>query len=296
MNLAAESYPKAWNYVSPDATALVGFDWLHLEDSFLGDAVRSELSNTGHLGIPDLECLKNSRQILLSAPDFLAVFNGTFPAAAVDVQAAKLGMVKTSYNGVRIWVAPEKNRRSVAQVSETLLLVGWRDTLEGAIDRGMETGLRPNSPLLARAARLTSSGEFWIAAASLPDPLVTVFLPLTIETGDFDGMVSVRGGLRVDARYAMGSTEDALQSAQYFRDAAANFHAILRNIHIIAEGESVLLKLDVTEDELDQYLRAPDVAVSEPPPPPATSAGPKVVRISGLDDGTREIALPVNSK
>ena len=147
--MAAESYPRAWNYVAPDATALVGFDWQHLQDSFLGDAVGSELSSAGHLGIPDLDCLKQSRQILLSAPDFLAIFSGFFPSATVDAQAAHLGLYKTSYNGVRIWLAPEKNRRSIAQVSDTLLLIGWRDTLEEAIDRGMQTALRPYSPLLA---------------------------------------------------------------------------------------------------------------------------------------------------
>jgi hypothetical protein len=295
-SLAGESFPKAWNYVAPDATALVGFDWQQLQDSFLADAVASELSSAGHLGIPDLECLKSSRQILLSAPDFLALFSGSFPAELVEQQAAKAGLLKTSYNGVRIWLAPEKNRRSVAQVSDTLLLVGWRDTLEGAIDRGTQTALREYSPLLGRGARLALKGDFWIAANALPDPLVTVFLPLGIETGDFDGIVSTRNGLRIDARYTMESTEDALLSAQYFRDATANFHPVLRNMYVIAEGESVLLKLDVSENELDQFLRPPETAVSEAPPPPVEPAGPKVVRISGLDDGPREMPLPNPAK
>jgi hypothetical protein len=294
--MSGESYPKAWNYVAPDATAIVGFDWQHLQDSFLGDAVFSELSSAGHLGVPDLDCLKASRQILLSAPDLLAIFSGSFPAAAVDEQAVKLGLHRSSYNGVRIWMAPEKNRRSVAQVSETLLLVGWRDTLEGAIDRGMQTSLRPYSPLLARGARLAPNGDFWITANGLPDPLVTVFLPIGLDTGDFDGVVNVRNGLRIDARYSMSSTEDALLSAQYFREAAQNFHAVLQGIHVIAEGESVLLKLDVSAGELEQYLNPPPPPVSEAPPPRAEPAGPKVVRILGLDDGPREHTLPEPGK
>lgn len=289
---AGESYPSAWNYVAPDATALVGFDWQHLKDSFLGDAVFSELSGAGHLGIPELECLKQSRQILLSAPDFLAIFSGSFPAAVVEAQALKTGLYKTSYNGVRLWVAPEKNRRSLAQVGDSLLLAGWRDTLEEAIDRGMLTDLRTHSPLLSRGARLAPNSEFWVVANALPDPLVSVFLPLHLETGDFEGLVGARSGLHLDARYTMANTEDALLSAQYFRDAVPAFHAILQNIHVIADGESVLLKLDVSAGELDQFLHPPQPAVSEEPPPPAPPAAPKVMRILGLDDGPREVTLP----
>jgi hypothetical protein len=289
--LPGESYPRAWNYVAPDATAIVGFEWRQLQNSFLGDAVGSELSSSGHLGIPDLECLKQSRQILLSAPDFLAIFSGSFPAAAVESQASQLGMWKTSYKGVRLWIAPEKNRRSVAQVNDTLLLIGWRDTLEEAIDRGLQTDLRPYSPLLARGARLAPNADLWIAANSLPDPLVSVFLPLGIETGDFDGAVTVRNGLRLDARYNMMSTEDALLSAQYFREALPDFHAVLQGMHVIPEGESVFLKLEVSAGELDHYLRPPEPKVSVAEPKPAEPVRPRVVRIVGLDDGPRDVVL-----
>jgi hypothetical protein len=294
--LHAESYPRAWNYVAPDATAIIGVEWRQLQDSFLGDAIGAELSSNGRLGIPDLECLKRSREILLSAPDFLAIFSGAFPAATVDSQAAKLGLWKTSYNGVRLWIAPEKTRRSIAQLNDNLVLVGWRETLEAAIDRGMQTSLREYSPLLARGARLAPSGDLWISANALPDPLVSVFLPLKIETGDFDGMVSVRNGLRLDARYAMTSTEDALLSAEYFRQAIPDFHGVLQGLHVIPEGESVLLKLEVGAGDLAEYLRPPEPPAAETKPEPVVPAGPRVVHIVGLDEGPREIALPAKTQ
>jgi hypothetical protein len=291
--LSAESFPRAWNYVAPDATAIIGVEWRQLQNSFLADAIGSELFASGHLGIPELECLERSREILLSAPDFLAIFSGAFPAATVESQASKLGLWKTSYQGVRLWIAPEKYRRSVAQLNDSLLLIGWRDTLEAAIDRGMQTELRQYSPLLARGARMAPNADLWIAANALPDPLVSVFLPLQMETGEFDGTISARNGLRIDARYNMSSTEDALLSADYFRQAIPDFHAVLHNLHVIPEGESVLLKLDVSAGDLAEYLRPPQPTVAEvkpePPPPPA---GPRVVRIVGLDDGAREITLP----
>jgi len=46
-----------------------------------------------------------------------------------------LGMKPADYDGVRLWIAPGKDRRSLAQISDTLLLIGWRETLEAAIDR-----------------------------------------------------------------------------------------------------------------------------------------------------------------
>lgn len=295
--LHAESYPRAWNYVAPDATAVIGVEWRQLQSSFLADAVGSELFASGHLGIPELECLEHSREILLSAPDFLAIFSGTFPAATVEAQAAKLGLWKSSYQGVRLWIAPKKDRRSVAHINDSLILVGWRDTLEAAIDRGMLTELRQYSPLLARGARMAPNADLWIAANALPDPLVSVFLPLKMETGEFDGTVSARNGLRLDARYNMSSTEDALLSAGYFRQAIPDFHAVLQGLHVIPEGESVLLKLEVSAGDLTGYLRPPEPPAAEskveskpePPPPPA---GPRVIRIFGLDSGTRELVLP----
>ena len=114
-----ESSPRAWNYVAPDASALVGIEWQHLRESFLADAVESELSSSGQLDFPDLDCLWDAREILLAGPDLLAVASGSLPAANVATQAARLGMKPTDYDGVRLWIAPGKDRRSLAQVSDT---------------------------------------------------------------------------------------------------------------------------------------------------------------------------------
>jgi hypothetical protein len=288
-----ESYPSAWKYLAPDATAIVGIEWLHLRESFLADAVRSELSSSGNLGFPDLDCLWEAKEILLAGPDLLGVASGTFPASTVATQAVRLGMKPIDYDGVRIWIAPEKNGRSLAQVSDTLLLIGWRETLESAIDRSllMTTG-RQFSPLLARGARLAANFDLWITATALPDPLVKVFVPVEFESGDFDGGLAARNGLLLDARYSMATLEDAALSAAYFRDAVPGFHPLLRGLNVIEDGEAVRLKLQVTPQELAEYLRPPKiepVEVKAEPPPPSK---PLHVKILGLDDGPREFPLP----
>jgi len=287
-----QSFPRSWNYVAPDSTALVGIEWQHLRDSFLADAVTSELSSSGRLGFPDLPCLWNSREILLAGPDLLGVATGSYPAATVAAQAASLGMQPVDYDGVRLWIARGKDRRSLAQVSDNLLLIGWKETLEAAIDRSLLTTGRQMSPLLARGARLASNFDMWISATALPDPLVSVFVPVELDTADFDGGLNARNGLVLDAHYSMGTPQDAAQSAHYFRQAVPDFHALLRGMNVIEDGELVRLKLQVSPQELEDQLRPPappKTETVEAPPPPAK---PRTVHILGLDDGPREIPLP----
>ena len=61
------------------------------------------------------------------------------------------------------------------------MLVGARKTLQAAIDRSlMETG-RTYSALLPRAARFSQTGDLWVVAVKLPDPLASLFVPLDAE-------------------------------------------------------------------------------------------------------------------
>jgi len=288
-----ESYPRAWNYIAPDSSAIVGIEWQQLRESFLADALGAELSGSGRLGFPDLACLRDAREILLAGPDLLGVASGSFPAAAVAAQATAQGMRPADYDGVRLWIAPGTRGRSMAQVSDTLLLIGFRDTLEAAIDRSLLTAERQSSPLLARGAHLAATYDLWITAAGLPDPLVSVFIPMELESGDFDGGVNLRRGLTLDARYDMATPQDAETSADYFREAVPGFHALLHGMNVIEDGNSVRLKLQVSPQELAQHLRPPE---PEPVKPvavaPKQPAKPQSVRIVGLDDGPREFPLP----
>ncbi len=288
-----ESYPRAWNYIAPDSSAIVGIEWPQLRESFLADALGVELSGSGRLGFPDLACLRDAREILLAGPDLLGVASGSFPAATVAAQATDLGMRSADYDGVRMWIAPGTSRRSVAQVSDTLLLIGFRDTLEAAIDRSLLTAERQSSPLLARGAHLAATYDLWITATALPDPLVSVFVPLALESADFDGGVSVRHGLMLDARYDMATREDAELSADYFREAVPGFHALLHGMNVIEDGNSVRLKLQVAPEELAAHLHPPEPEPTKPMAvAPKAPAKPQSVRIVGLDDGPREFPLP----
>src|SRR5258708_2279986 len=110
-----ESYPRAWNYIAPDSSSVVGIEWQQLRESFLADALGAELSGSGRLGFPDLACLRDAREILLAGPDLLGVASGSFPAATVAVQATGLGMRSADYYAVLLWLAPGTRGRIDAQ-------------------------------------------------------------------------------------------------------------------------------------------------------------------------------------
>src|SRR6185295_14094757 len=88
----AESHPAWWRYASPEATALVGIHWEHVRSSPFAEAISAELSGDAGLGFPDLGCVKEARQILISSPVLLAAASGNFPAATVGEQAIRKGL------------------------------------------------------------------------------------------------------------------------------------------------------------------------------------------------------------
>ena len=293
----AQSHPSWWGFASPDATALVGIRWEAIQHSAFAEPIEAEFS--GSLGFPDLDLFNNARQILISSPATLAMLTGNFPVETLRAQAAAKGLKPASHSGVELWITPGKNTLSVAQISEQLILLGSRKTLEAAIDRNLvETGTgRRYCPLLARAARFAQTKDLWVVATRLPDPLASLFVPLETEARGFEGGVSIReGGLQLEASLDAGSEDAAAIIAENIRHTVPGLPVVARGLMIVAETDHVLLTLDVGRTQLVAEMRQTDVvsnpqgpaAVAEPPKP----TGPQIVRIFGLDEGTREIVLP----
>jgi len=88
----AESHPSWWTYASPEATALVGIHWDTLRLSPFAPAIASELADGGSLRFPDLACLHDAQQLIISSPALLAMVVGKFPAGLLQEQAARLSV------------------------------------------------------------------------------------------------------------------------------------------------------------------------------------------------------------
>jgi hypothetical protein len=327
----AESHPSWWAYASPEATALVGIQWDNLRHSPFAAAIEAEISPSGALGFPDLECLRQAREIVISAPAFLAAEAGSFPAATVSGQAQRQGLQRSTYRGATLWLPPQAGKPGIAQISEQLVLVGARKTLETAIDRGISETGRPDSPLLIRASLFAQTGDLWVVAARLPDPLAGLFVPLDAPASEFLGQVSLRNGLVVQASFDAGSEKAAAEFAKGIREKAPTFPAVARGLEAAADQSRVTIALQVNSEDLTAATSAParahlpePVSVVALAAPPEGSSGPlpddpqlgsgteqlpaspfkfeithieasqpRIIRIFNLEGGTREITLPI---
>lgn len=278
----AESHPSWWTYASPEATALVGIQWDNLRNSPFATAVEAELSSSGPLGFPDLACLKQAHQIVISSPELLAAEAGSFPSAIVTQQAQRAGLRRLVYRGVTLWIRDPASALGVAQISEQILLVGARKTLESAVDRSLlETG-RAYSGLLPRAARFSQTGDLWVVAVRIPDPLANLFVPLDAEGFGFEGQVSLRNGLSVEASFDTASTAAAEAIAAHLQEQAQTLPAFARNLEATSDRRTVNIELEASADELAAALHSAPVTAgpqegranqtAPAPAPPATLA------------------------
>jgi len=325
--MSAESHPTWWTYASPEATALVGIHWETLRLSPFAAAITAELADGGSLRFPDLACLRDAQQFIISSPALLAMVTGNFPAALLREQAAQASMKAATYHGVPLWIHPSKDTLSVAVISEGLLLVASRRSLEAAIDRTDPESSRPAnrrySPLLARAARFSHNADLWVIATQLPDPLASLFVPIEAEAKSFEGSLSLREGLHVEAVLDAGSADDASGVAGELRKSIPSLPAIARGLQVAVAESSVVLALDVSREQLAAGWRESPVVAATPPmvaeapsrvaaaPPPIPASvraatenpppripdppkpeAPQIIRIIGLDEGPREIILP----
>ena len=289
---SAESHPAWWRYASPESTALVGIQWENLRTSPFAEAIADELTGESGLGFPQLDCLKDARQILISSPVLLAMATGNFSADILRDQATQKGLKKVLYREITIWVTPGKNTLSIARMNDQLALVGRVKDLQDSIDRDLsEQTDRVYSPLLARAAHYAQD-DLWVVATHLPDPLADHFVPVETQADGFEGGASLGSGLRLNAMFSAASEDAASQLAGDLKQMLATLPPLARGIQVNIDGNYTTLSLAVTEQQLVAGLRAPQqppkaVERSEPTKP----AGPQVIRIYGLDDGPREILM-----
>ena len=288
----------------------------------------------GDLGFPEIPCLHNARQIVVSSPDLLALASGNFSTTVIRDQAAKKGFKPMTYRGIDMWFASEKGVLSIARMNDQLVMLGEPKTLEMAVDRSLNDS-KNYSPLLARAAKFAQK-DLWVVAAQLPDDLANRFVPLDMEAQSFEGSVSVRNGLEVDSVLVARSEQEANASADKLRKTIPTLPVIARGLQVTVEEDSILLGLVATQEQVVASLGRPepvaapvetikvetptgvehvvvempkavtveksekiaDKAVEKPVEKLVEKAAekPQMIRIIGLDDGPREIVLPPEKK
>lgn len=261
----------------------------------------------GDLGFPDLPCLHNSRQFLVSSPELLALASGNFPAPALNDQAARKQMKPMTYRGIDMWFAADKSMLSIARVNDQLLVLGSPKTLQAAVDHSLDDS-KNYSPLLARAAPFAQK-DLWVVSVHLPDDLANRFVPLDTESGSFEGSLMVRNGLELEATMAAGSEQQAAATADSLRKAVPTWPALVRGMEVTTEDGWVMLALSASREQVLASLRAPasapapaptvrvetpkhveQVAVAPPEPPKPAPAPPAQIPVTKVAERVAERA------
>ncbi len=296
----AQSHPAWWTYASPEATALVGIRWNNLRGTPFAGAVSGELRPGGSLRFPNIPILSSADQILISSPELLAIEYGVFPANLVSQQASNAGMRRGTYRGVDTWISADAEELSIARLDDHLILLGFPRTLEDAIERGQyrtatreaEPGTeieedetptsaqRPYTPLLATAAKY-SQEDLWAVSNQFPDPLASLFVPLSVQAKAFEGSVSLWQGLHLVAGITADTVPHAVDIMDYLRQSVSGMGPMSRELDVKVDeqgGKMVLVKMDLTERELAASLNPGGDPGGATPSAPTTTRSARTSR------------------
>jgi hypothetical protein len=286
----ADSYPTAWNYINPDSTVLLGFDWGRLQRSPFGEVMQEQLA--GHsAGMPDLSFLENVNQILLTInidkssakskePAAMLVMSGQFDLAALRKVASAKQMRPAQYRTVLLMVEAGKpwgDESVLALVSEQTLLFGDRKSIMLAIDRNAPNQPRVFSPTLARAAKLAETHDLWIMARNLANRLTGPMEgPLKVGqdvTGIEAGM-SFQDGLDAEAALTAADDQAAAKMAQTLEALKPQLPKALQDFGVAANKNIVHLALAMDRQQLAAMIgemngQPADRLAAAPTPTPA---------------------------
>jgi hypothetical protein len=253
-------------------------------------------------------------------PPVLIVVRGHFDLPRVRKLLVTHGAKAQAFNSVQVYRPQGKNSKDMAFVllDAQTILIGDARSVFAAVDRNaLPSSAADSGPVLARAAAMDASYEVW-ALITTPGALANDRLMGLLSGGEvgsnalgYEVGFSFRNGLSADASVLFESDSAA-------KRLASELHKMLKmaikdkmgepamldlekKLKIAAEGNVVKVAMRVTPQELEKNaqiyaathkqpapaladVRAVAKAAPEPPKPER-----RVIRIEGLDEGTREI-------
>ena len=250
----------------------------------------------------------------------LVVVAGHFDLAKVRKLLDAHGVKPQMFNDVQVYRPQGKSGKEMAFVlldTQTILIGDARSIFASLEHRAFPLPQDSNS-LLARAAQLDTNYDVW-ALMTTPgvlasDRLMDMFTggELGTQAQGFEIGFSLRNGFTVDTTVMFQSEAAAKRMASELakllklaiKDKMGE-PAMLdmeKKLKVSADGSLVKIGMHMTQQELDQNAKIftvshkqPAAPVAEirplviPPPPVAPKPEKQVIRIEGLDEGTREI-------
>jgi len=325
----AQTDSALWRFVNPKAKAVVGINWGRIQQTRAGELMRDRLGGSplplpGVDFLNDIE-----RVIISSAgnpdpedqqePPILLAVRGRFHLSELRKTLSDRGAKRQTYGEFQIFRPQDKGGKdlAIALIDARTLLVGDAGSVFAALEHNGYPGT-DNSPAIARASALDAGYDFWAVLTSpraiASQRLMELFTgeELVDDAQGFEAGISFRDGMNMTLTIATPS-EDAAKKLSSTIAKVVNLSArdkptnpaladLERKLRVGSEKSDVILTLRMTRDELsrtadkfDQYRRDKDrqlaaaqlaaKAAAPPAPPPQKM----VIKIDGLENGTREI-------
>ncbi len=262
---------------------------------------------------------------------FLIVLEGTFPPEHYQALLQGVKRTYRTVPVYRTSKTPNPANSSIAIVNEHMIVFGDERSVFSALDRRGRAlplgGVSPN-PILARAAELAPTHDLWFIASGFPPsapraaapgapPNPMAALGSAVDTVEF--AISARDGFTLDADLVtkdptsaqlFASMVSAALAAQIANAQTPQAAELARKLQITNTGNRLEMHVALTKEEVQEQIRlaqeARARALANPPvvgpngiglrssarpAEPVKPAGPRKVKIYGLDDGVKEIPL-----
>lgn len=267
--MAQTSY---WNYVPAGATSVAAMEWRKVLDSPYREMIRKEIPAPTLQLLGGINFIEGIDRVVVAGTgkSALIVLNGKFELSQLkDLAVADGGTVK-AYKNAELLLSPDVDAETqIALISETVVLIGDKDSLIAAIDGAGG----PKKPV--------RSGGFdlWIFAKS-PTPEITAF--------EF-GLYILDAAVQLDVKAQTTALD-------YARSLVEN--ARLFGLGSTGDGTAVRISGKVDKDEFEKRAGVWRTSLEELRAPPEVvqkaeeAKGPMKIRIYGLDDGPKEIPYP----
>ena len=259
------SHATLWTYAPPDAAEITVFEWRAALNSKLREPILREMPVSSTPLFGSINFILGIERILLAADKGhspLVVLQGRFDVESLREMAQADGGSVRSFGGAEILEPPGGPDEStqVALVGRHLVLIGERDALRKAIDQA-----RTAAP--AAGAAPSEGYDLWVRSE-----------PEQTEFG-----IAIGGTVRVDGlvRAASGAIADQIVN-----------NAKLQEFTAHRDGNIVRLRTEPGVAQFEKRAGLWRTGILElARPPAAVDAEPQVIRIHGLDSGSREIPL-----
>jgi hypothetical protein len=326
--LSAQTDPALLRFVHPDAKALISIDWKRVRQSHLGTLIRQKwVDGSAIPGVEFLNDIdrfvisspgRNPAGTSTEEAPLLIVVGGHFDLAKVRSVLGAHGAKSQMFNNVQVYRPQDKTGKEMAFVllDAQTILVGDAPSVFAGLERSAFPLPPPSAnSLLARAQTLDTNYDAW-ALMNAPgvlasDRLMEMFTggELGSEAGGVEIGISLREGFTVATTVGFKSEAAAKRMASELakllklaikdKMGEPTMLDLEKRLKVASEGVFVKIAMHMTQQELDKNAqifaisqKQPAAAIAGghpllvPPPPPPEK---KVIRIEGLDEGTREI-------